>query len=136
MSSPYTPPKTNHEEVRPSTLGTILQRLAAAVLCLVGWLVLVNVTVWTIGGWLGNIPSVRTPESELSSLESFSRFCLHYWFLAFLLFTPPVCLVAWMLLKLRGVRKTRWLLLAISLAMAPVLLVIAWLLFRSLLFPP
>jgi hypothetical protein len=84
---------------------------------------------------VGEIPSMREPEAELTTLQSLARFCVHYWFTAFVFLSPPACLVTWLILKWQRVKKTRWALLGIGLASSPLLIVVAWLVFRPFLFP-
>jgi hypothetical protein len=82
----------------------------------------------------GEIPPGDTPEAELTIVQSFTRFCVDFWFIAFVFFSPPTCFIMWLLLRRLGFQKTRWVLLGLSLAISPFLLVAAWLIFRPLLF--
>lgn len=135
MENPYAPNPTAASETRPSVLKTMLQRSAAVILYVAGWVAVGVISRTASIGAVGEI-SVRAPESALTTLQSLARFCEHYWFTAFVFLSPPVCLAIWALLKRNGIQRTRWALLGIGLAISPILIVVAWLLFRPLLFPP
>lgn len=123
------------KETSRSVMNAMLQRLLAVFLYVVGWVIIGLISIAASTAVFGAIPA-RTPESELTTLQSFARFCLHYWFTAFVFLSPPVCFVIWLLLRRNGTRRTRWRLLGISLLASPLLLIVAWILFRPVLFPP
>ena len=134
IENPYSPPPVAQNKTNASILKTLLQRCTAIFLYMGGWVCVGILATTIVRGIGGELPSVRAPEAELTTFQSFSRFCSHYWFTALLFLSPPVCFVTWMLLKRNGFRKTRWALLGLGLAMSPVLLIVAWLIFRPLLF--
>lgn len=134
MDNPYSPTPIVPSAPNQPFLKAILQRFAAISLYVVGWICIGVITMSVFTRIAGEMPSARTPETELTKFESFSRFCVHYWFTAFAFLSPPACIVIWFLLKRNGIRKTRWALLGIGLAISPVLLILAWLVFRPFLF--
>ena len=134
MANPYSPTDISHDAPAPSIVATILQRFAAIFLYLAGWVCVGVIASGVLTQISGELPSPSIREAELTTFQSFSRFCVHYWFTAFVFLSPPACLVTWLLLRRNGIRKTRWALLGLSLAISPFLLVIAWLVFRPVLF--
>lgn len=121
------------DQIPSNRLRAVLERFAAVLLYIAGWFCIGVAFVVTLKDNLGEL-SMSKPDAELSTVDSFLRFCLHYWFTAFIQFSPPICFAIWLALRRSGIRKTRWALLAIGLAFSPIQLVIAWLVLRGVLF--
>lgn len=134
IEEPYRPSSVGKPDTYLSAMKTFLQRFVAIFLFVAGWVCvgIATTTIATLAG--GEIPDHRMSESELTALQSFQRFCVQYWFTAFIFLSPPVSILIWWLLKHNGIQRTRWLLLGTGLAISPLLIVVAWILFRPVLF--
>lgn len=134
MDSPYSPPQRDDRTSISPFLKSMVQRCTAIFLFVAGWICVGVITIAVFTRITGEVPSVSQPEAELTKLQSLTRFCVHYWFTAFVFLSPPTSIVIWFFLKWRGFKMTRWALLGTGLAISPLLILIAWLIFRPLLF--
>ncbi len=133
MDNPYSPPQHDESTSQTPILKSMIQRCIAIFLFVAGWICVGAISIATFTRFAGEIPSMSQPEAELTTFQSFAKFSVHYWFTAFVFLSPPTSIAIWFLLKRQGVKKTRWALLVIGLAISPLLIVIAWLGFRRLL---
>ncbi len=133
MDNPYSPPQYDESTTQTTILKSMIQRCIAIFLFVAGWICIGVITIATFTRFAGEIPSMSQPEAELTTIQSLTKFCVHYWFTAFVFLSPPTNIAIWFLLKRQGFKKTRWALLGIGLAISPLLIVIAWIGFRRLL---
>lgn len=106
------------------------QRLIVVILLFSGWIFVDSFFVIVMEPYSAHLHLFLAEEAELNHLESFSRFCQTYCYTAFTALGPTACLATWFVLTALGVRKTRWYLLGIGIAIAPVLIGLTWLLVR------
>jgi hypothetical protein len=134
MDNPFPPPNINQIDPDPYGLRSFLLRAAAVFLYHTGWVFVGQVIRIVFAQFGAETPSHLIPDAELSAFQSFQRFAVEYCSTAFLLLSPPFCLVIWLLLKWYRVQQTRWLLLGLGLAVSPIQIVVGWLLFRHFHF--
>ncbi len=114
-----------------------MQRVFAIVVYLFAWLLTAYATGPLLRQLLGSQEySIRTPDSEMTVLESFNRFAVMYWFTSFLLVATPFNLIAWIYLRRRRSPPIRWRWLAACCLWILPSLIIGWLVFRPVLFAP